>query len=123
MEDVREITERKFENIEKKLHIIAEGFNKVDDEKAGEEAEDRKRLKERLKEALADGKQILRISTDFQKEGWLEFFFGICKPDGRVGKGGSRFVPCQMFQIAHIANQQNPQANSPTISFHTRYDT
>ncbi len=123
IKQMREFTENKFEMIEKKLHIIAEGFSKVENKKAEEEAEDRKRLKERLKEALDEGKQILRMSTGLQYEGWFEYFFGICNPDGRIGKAGSRFAPRQKFPSLRISNLDFSQAYSPAISLHTRYDT
>ena len=28
-----------------------------------------------------------------EKESWLEYIFGICKPDARIGKKGSRSAP------------------------------
>jgi hypothetical protein len=28
-----------------------------------------------------------------EQEMWTEYIFGICKPDGRVGKAGSRHFP------------------------------
>jgi hypothetical protein len=61
--------------------------------------EDRKRLKEKLKVALESESQgglqgLQRFAfadPDRAKEEWLEYFFGICKPDRRNGKQGSRY--------------------------------
>jgi hypothetical protein len=67
--------------------------------------EDWKRLKERLKEAvgykhtaLTDHAQKTHTCMDNlfgtwmpkTREGWREYMFGICAPDGRLGKEGSR---------------------------------
>jgi hypothetical protein len=120
MKKMQESMDTKIETIEKKLYNIAEGFaegfDRVENDMAKEEAEDRKRLKERLKEALDEGKRILRTSTDLKSDGWLEFIFGICKPDGRIGKAGSRFVPrlrfCKLrvFLIYHFLRLIHPQS-------------
>ena len=71
--------DRKVERIaaEMGVHFVAS---------VGDDNEDRKRLKEKLKAAL--DRQTRTIVK--QQEDWLEFMFGICKPDGRVGKRGSR---------------------------------
>ena len=54
-----------------------------------EEKDDgRKRIKERLKEML-DLRVTAARHTD-TKEGFAEYFFGICKPNRRLGKLGSR---------------------------------
>ena len=60
---------------------------------SGDDDEDRKRLKERLNEALEVHKHGLLMS-EIDVEGWLEYFFGICKPNGRFGKHGSRSDLC-----------------------------
>jgi hypothetical protein len=53
---------------------------------------DRKRLKEKLKEAM-EQKNETSVSKLVQKSiGWAEYIFGICKPNGRLGKEGSRFL-------------------------------
>ena len=55
-------------------------------------ADDRKRLKERLKDAVEhDQSAAARGAGEAEREGWAEYLFGICKPDGRVGKLGSRW--------------------------------
>ena len=51
--------------------------------------EDRKRLKEKLKEAM-DHQEARTAKLDRIKPDWMEYIFGICKPDGRLGKEGSR---------------------------------
>ena len=50
--------------------------------------QDRKRMKERLKETLELDKK--RFHQEPEREGWLEYVFGICQADGRVGKARSR---------------------------------
>ncbi len=83
--------DRRLEAMEKRLEKIADavGVKKLVVE--GNDDEDRKRLKERLNEALGDyRRQILKNKEDV--ETWLEYFFGICKPNGRLGKHGSRSV-------------------------------
>ena len=64
--------------------------------------EDRKRLKEKLKSAFeavqlsgragGKGQDALRGRRGGRPPGtpWLEYVFGICPPDQRVGKRGSR---------------------------------
>ena len=52
--------------------------------------DDRKRLKERLKEAMETEKMQLNKTTVSAKMNWIEYLFGICEPDGRIGKEGSR---------------------------------
>ena len=58
---------------------------------AGDDDEDRKRLKERLKGALDSDRRQLHAESMNAAEGWLEYVFGICRPDHRIGKLGSRF--------------------------------
>ncbi len=83
--------ERRLVEIDRKLHMIADAVGVRMQAKEEEDAEDRKRLKERLKEALALEKMD-RVNGKHEGEGedWLEFIFGICRPNGRVGKMGSR---------------------------------
>ena len=53
--------------------------------------EDCKRLKEKLKGALElEQSRRSQLPGDQSRETWMEYIFGICKPDGRVGKQGSR---------------------------------
>ena len=52
--------------------------------------EDRKRLKEKLKEAMDHHYEARAAKLDRIKPDWMEYIFGICRPDGRLGKEGSR---------------------------------
>ena len=52
--------------------------------------EDRKRLKERLKKAMDHHHEARTVELDKIRPDWLEYIFGICGPDGRLGKEGSR---------------------------------
>jgi hypothetical protein len=72
------------------LDQIAKTVGVVKETPACGEEEDRRRLKEKLKEVLeiAQRNRIHKITS--QKEKWLEYVFGICRPDGRIGKRGSR---------------------------------
>ena len=87
----REILGRQVASIGNMLESIrdAVGIN-VEEDKAHNNA-DRKRLKEKLKEALEVGEQG-RLLQQNNKESWMEYVFGICNPDERVGKRGSRYV-------------------------------
>ena len=78
----------KLDNIDRKINMIAEAVGVRLRAKQEEDAEDRKRLKERLKEALMLEKRSLVDADD--RETWAEYIFGITKPNGRVGKMGSR---------------------------------
>jgi hypothetical protein len=78
-----------FETAEAVLGKIAHALGVKDDAKVGDDEEDRKRLKVRLKEAL-DGKRPTTGRSALKQEGFLEHYFGICGPDGRSGKHGSR---------------------------------
>jgi hypothetical protein len=78
-----------FEMAEAVLGKISHALGVKDDAKVGDDEEDRKRLKVRLKEAL-DGKWLPTDSSELKPEGFLEHYFGICGPDGRTGKHGSR---------------------------------
>jgi len=58
---------------------------------------DRKRLKERLKKAVLSG------ATASQTVGWLEYAFGICAGDRRMGKNGSRLIhPLSPFMQGEV---------------------
>ncbi len=76
------VLERKLESIEKAVGITL-------CTSAGDDDEDRKRLKERLKEAL-EAEQKERQGRSTERETWLEYIFGICKQNRRAGKVGSR---------------------------------
>jgi hypothetical protein len=70
---------------------------------AGNDEEDRRRLKEKLKEVLeiAQRNRIHKITSE--KERWLEYVFGICRPDGRIGKRGSR---CSTTEMCYLTSQR-----------------
>jgi hypothetical protein len=59
-----------------------------------EESKERKRLKERLKEAMmiqqrkSNATRVLMRAA--RERDWLEVIFGICAEDARLGKEGSR---------------------------------
>ena len=55
-----------------------------------DKGDDRRRLKEKLKAAMESGSRLSVRQIDSEREMWMEYVFGICKPDGRVGKSGSR---------------------------------
>ena len=55
-------------------------------------AEESKRLKEKLVGAL-EVESIRRARHERPSETWAEYVFGICRPDARVGKMGSRCAP------------------------------
>ena len=59
-----------------------------------DDSKDRKRMKERLKETLEMDKKRFRQAP--VPEGWLEYLFGICEADGRVGKVRSRYASRQV---------------------------
>jgi hypothetical protein len=60
--------------------------------RATERQDDRKRLKERLKSALEQDQAAMAGGAGgAETMGWAEYLFGICKPDGRTGKIGSRY--------------------------------
>ncbi len=81
-----------FTAMDKKMDRIAAavGLANTGLETSGDDVEDRKRLKERLKEAIEKDKASQSREIYKQKEKWAEYVFGICDPDKRVGKNGSR---------------------------------
>ncbi len=54
------------------------------------EREERRRLKQKLKDAIEYTHDISTEHSPQDNAGWTEHVFGICRPDGRVGKEGSR---------------------------------
>jgi hypothetical protein len=78
----------KLESLDKMLVQIINVLVKSTSE--GDDDEDRKRLKEKLKQAIeADRRSRIRPIVS-RSEMWLEYIFGICQPDQRIGKRGSR---------------------------------
>jgi hypothetical protein len=83
--DSEENFERHYTKIQSKIKSISDFVGGGPAENNGQ---DRKRLKEKLKEAMrADHTKSVVVC---EREAWMEYLFGICKPDGRIGKPGSR---------------------------------
>jgi hypothetical protein len=89
--DKMEVLDLKLDFMDKKLERIA-GAVGVRTGGGPNEEEDRRRLKEKLKEALESAQRNRQQQVESEKEVWMEYLFGICKPDGRIGKTGSRRV-------------------------------
>jgi hypothetical protein len=89
--------------IERHVQRIAGSMGLYGGVSIGDDNEDRKRLKEKLKAAL--DRQTRTIVKE--QEDWTEYVFGICKPDGRVGKRGSRcclaVLLCWMCLVGFLA--------------------
>jgi hypothetical protein len=79
------------DGVERRLDKIANAVGIRHHVSAGDDDEDRKRLKMRLKEALTIQNANDRVSASWS-EGYLEYFLGIRPPNGRIGKQGSRSV-------------------------------
>ena len=79
----------RIELVEERLGKIAHAVGVKEGVSVGDDEEDRKRLKVRLKEAL-DRKRPKDRRSLIHTDGILEYCFGICEPDGRTGKQGSR---------------------------------
>ena len=45
---------------------------------------------ERLQEAMEQDQRAHRSRLEEEPQGWAEYVFGICRPDVRLGKLGSR---------------------------------
>jgi hypothetical protein len=89
--DRMEVMDLKLDGIDKKVERIASAVGARLGTGINEE-EDRRRLKEKLKEALESAQRNRLQLVESESEVWLEYIFGICKPDGRIGKMGSRRV-------------------------------
>jgi hypothetical protein len=78
-------------SVDRKVDRIAVAVGVKGGGNEGDDEEDRKRLKEKLKVAIELDRRS-RIRTIVSKrEVWLEYIFGICSPDQRIGKRGSRW--------------------------------
>ena len=82
------------ESMSKKLERIAfrmgiRNLNVVDN--SASDAEDRKRLMEKLKSAFDTDRRYRIGRVASEQAMWLEYIFGICKPDQRIGQRGSRY--------------------------------
>ena len=78
--------------MDKKLEKITATMGIRSGANMGDDEEDRKRLKEKLKLAIELDKQshvtVSKIVSN--RELWMEYIFGICSPEPRTGKRGSR---------------------------------
>ncbi len=93
--DLFQTLEKKLEWISKKLDLVSTAVGAETlrtGANAGDDEEDRKRLKEKLKDAIVKDRRSRFRKVEPEHEVWLEYVFGICKPDQRAGKRGSRFV-------------------------------
>jgi hypothetical protein len=86
----KDAVERRMEAVDARLTTIADHLGIATQTDIGDDDEDRKRLKEKLKAALNSQQNRDKRHETVEKESWMEYIFGICKPDGRVGKKGSR---------------------------------
>ncbi len=94
--------ETRIGDINMKLEKIAVAVGVKVESHEGDDEEDRRRLKEKLKIAIELDRRT-RVRTIVSKsEVWLEYIFGICPPDKRVGKRGSRY-----FQVTQAAMPQH----------------
>ena len=105
-------------SLERRLDQIASA---VGVRAAGEEEDDRKRLKEKLKLALEQDKRrrVRRIVPEHAR--WLEYVFGVCKADQRLGKRGSRWfehspLRCSSGGSSARSHWSFRQAYSPELS-------
>ena len=76
---------------------VSEDSKAANASKAGDDDQDRKRIKERLKEAFETHKK--REHRDEEVVKWPEYLFGICEPDKRQGKKVSRLASCPILFI------------------------
>jgi hypothetical protein len=112
-----EVVDRRTERIEVAMGV-QEKINSEND------AEDRKRIKERLKEAM-DKSNKPKFKSEVEQMGLIEYVFGICKPDGRVGKHGSRcgldYSKISLLDTGVLSTEL--QAHSSTIEICARFAT
>jgi hypothetical protein len=85
-----------------------------DDIKEDDDAEDRKRMKERLKEALSNNTKP-KLKSEEGEMNFLEYLFGICKPDGRIGKHGSRSCKLAYINRSFFSNLRRFNMNCRLI--------
>ncbi len=89
---VRMDLETRFDEMDKKLSriILAVDTLKSDKMNNCDDEDDRKRLKEKLKLAIEVDRRSRIHTIVSRREVWMEYIFGICSPDKRIGKRGSR---------------------------------
>ena len=76
--------------IDKKLDLIAISMGVRGVNSQYDHEEDRKGLKEKLRQAIEADRRSRVNPIVSHAEVWLEYLFGICHPDKRLGKRGSR---------------------------------
>jgi hypothetical protein len=98
-QSLRDHVKNGFRHIGERLDSIdaAVGFSHTTNP-GGDDEEDRKRLKERLKQALKKEQKKSLRKPGAEKKSWVEYIFGICKADGRIGKKGSRWYHEQLVK-------------------------
>lgn len=87
----------RLKGIENQLGRIMEAMGVKELVSAGDDNEDRRRLKEKLNQALENDRRNRLREIVSEREVWLEYLFGICKPDRRNGKRGNR---CDCYQFS-----------------------
>ncbi len=81
----------KFGIMDKKLERISASMGIKSGVDEGDDEEDRRRLKEKLKDAIDLDRRSRVHKIVSKRQVWLEYIFGICSPDQRIGKRGSRW--------------------------------
>jgi hypothetical protein len=110
----------KFGLMDKKLDRIAGAVGVKSGENEGDDEQDRKRLKEKLKAAIETDRRSKTHTVVSSGDAWLEYLFGICKPDQRNGKRGSRCLPVLRLDCiqAFLTVACCVQAYPPQIPFY-----
>jgi hypothetical protein len=80
---------KRIDSLDEKLENIAEALG-AKRTKTNKDDEDRKRLKERLMQAI-DHHHDRFPESEVEKESWISYIFGICESNGRTGKQGSKY--------------------------------
>ena len=85
--------DQRLEGLDRQLMLVAKavGAPLLQRVSAGDDNEDRKRLKEKLKEALESDRRGRLRKIVSERQRWVEYLFGICQPDRRNGKRGNRW--------------------------------
>jgi hypothetical protein len=84
--------EIRMKSLELQIARIIEAMGIKERVNVGDDNEDRKRLKEKLNEALENDRRNRLHTIVSEREVWLEYLFGICSPDRRNGKRGNRYA-------------------------------
>jgi hypothetical protein len=80
--------EQKMAELGEQLEGVSEALGSKPNVSSRDDDADRKRIKERFKSALEHEKR--HSVSEIKLEGFFEYLFGICSPNGRLGKRGSR---------------------------------